>query len=80
MTLDLSSINWSHFTFNLLLGYAISWIYFFATLPYFKEILGKTRGYFIGYLSSWIVWFVASYIIDGKLDILVDDLSILKNN
>jgi hypothetical protein len=44
-------------------GYIISWLYFFITLPFFIKAFGKTKGAFINYILSWIVWIVAGYCI-----------------
>ena len=44
-------------------GYIISWLYFFITLPFFIKALGKTKGAFINYILSWVVWIVAGYFI-----------------
>jgi hypothetical protein len=54
----LNTIDWSKFTVNVLIGYAISWIYFLGTLGFIQHFVGKTAGYFINYGLSCIVWFI----------------------
>jgi hypothetical protein len=44
-------------------GYVISWVYFFLTLPIFIKILGKVTGGVVNYILSWIVWILAGYCI-----------------
>ena len=51
--------NWKRFTINIVLGYIISWLYFFLALPFFTLLFGKVQGATINYLISWIIWFVA---------------------
>jgi hypothetical protein len=45
------------------IGYIISWLYFFITLPFFIKAFGKTKGAFINYILSWIVWILVGYFI-----------------
>lgn len=46
---------------GIILGYAISWVYFFLTLPIFMKILGKINGTIINYGLSWLVWILVTY-------------------
>ena len=56
-------IDWTELTISVILGYAISWVYFFLTLPIMMKIFGKINGAIINYGVSWIVWIVTSYVI-----------------
>lgn len=46
---------------GVILGYAISWVYFFLTLPIFMKFLGKVNGTIINYGLSWLIWIVVTY-------------------
>jgi hypothetical protein len=54
----MKEINWKKFTANVIIGYAISWIYFLGTVTFFQKLFGKTNGAFINYGLSWIIWFI----------------------
>jgi hypothetical protein len=54
-------INWKKFTVNVIIGYVISWAYFFITLPLFYLVLGKVTGTILNYGISWLVWLGATY-------------------
>jgi hypothetical protein len=57
------NINWSRLGLGVILGYAISWVYFFVTLPIFMKLLGKVNGTIINYGLSWLIWIVVTYVI-----------------
>lgn len=61
--IDIQNINWTKLGLGVILGYAISWIYFFLTLPILIKLLGKVNGTIINYGLSWIVWIIATYLI-----------------
>ncbi len=46
---------------GVILGYAISWVYFFLTLPIFMKLLGKINGTVVNYGMSWLVWILVTY-------------------
>jgi hypothetical protein len=54
-------IDWKKLTVNVIIGYIVSWLYFFITLPLFQILFGKALGKVavagINYGLSWIVWF-----------------------
>lgn len=54
------NIEWSELTISIILGYAISWAYFFITLPLMINIFGKINGSIINYGISWIIWIIIS--------------------
>ena len=54
-------IDWSRLGLGVILGYAISWVYFFLTLPFFMKLLGKVNGTVINYGLSWLVWILVTY-------------------
>lgn len=51
-----NEIDWKGLTVGFVLGYAISWAYFFLTLPIFIHFLGKINGTIINYGVSWLLW------------------------
>jgi hypothetical protein len=55
----IDSIDWSKFTINVILGYGVSWVYFFLTASIFIKLFGKAQGYTINYIISWMIWIVA---------------------
>jgi hypothetical protein len=57
------TINWKKISLGILLGYAISWVYFFLTLPLFMYFLGKINGSVINYGLSWLIWIIVTYLI-----------------
>ncbi len=59
-------IDWSRLGLGVILGYAISWVYFFLSLPLLMKIMGKVNGTIINYGISWLVWIVVSYIIHSS--------------
>jgi hypothetical protein len=54
-------IDWSRLTVGFFLGYAISWVYFFLSLPILMKLLGKVNGTIINYGLSWLVWILVTY-------------------
>jgi hypothetical protein len=48
--------DWKELTMNAVIGYGLSWAYFFTTLSFFQARFGKYRGPFINYWISWGVW------------------------
>lgn len=54
-------IDWSRLGLGVILGYAISWVYFFLTLPFLMKLLGKVNGTIINYGLSWLVWIAVTY-------------------
>jgi hypothetical protein len=61
-------IDWSRLGLGVVLGYAISWVYFFLTLPIFMKLLGKVNGTVINYGLSWLVWILATYATHSTAD------------
>jgi hypothetical protein len=59
----LENINWPRLTIGFILGYAISWVYFFLSLPIIIKLLGKVNGTIINYGLSWIIWILATYLL-----------------
>jgi hypothetical protein len=53
--------DWRSPTINALIGYIISWLYFFIALPIFQTLFGRARGTAVNYGISWIVWIVATH-------------------
>jgi hypothetical protein len=62
----MNEINWSKIGLGIILGYGISWIYFFLSLPIFIKLLGKINGTIINYGLSWLIWILVTYIIHSK--------------
>ena len=56
-------IDWKKFTVNVVIGYAVSWIYFLVSLALFRKIFGKVNGVFVAYLTSWLVWILTAYLL-----------------
>jgi hypothetical protein len=56
-------IDWKQFTVNIIIGYAVSWIYFLVSLALFRTIFGVVKGVFVAYLSSWLVWILTAYLL-----------------
>jgi hypothetical protein len=46
-----------------LIGYIVSWMYFFISLPFIVQIFGKIKGSAINYGISWIIMIVIVYIL-----------------
>lgn len=61
-------IDWKRFSLGVVLGYAISWVYFFLTLPIFMKLLGKVNGTVINYGMSWLVWILVTYATHSTTD------------
>jgi hypothetical protein len=59
-------INLKQFTINIVIGYLISWAYFFITLPLFIILLGKFNGSIINYGLSWLLWIGVTYYLHKK--------------
>lgn len=51
-------LNWKKITINIIIGYAISCIYYLGTVSILQKLLGKTEGMIINYGLSWIVWYI----------------------
>ena len=69
----MKEINWKKFTVNVIIGNAISWIYFLGTLPFFQHLFGKTNGACINYGLSYIVWYIvfnALHVLNPKGEII----------
>lgn len=62
-----SNIDWSKLGLGIILGYAISWVYFFLTLPILIKLLGKINGTIINYGLSWLLWIIVTYIIHSSV-------------
>jgi len=56
-------VDWKQFTVNVIIGYAVSWIYFLVSLALFRTIFGVVKGVFVAYLSSWLVWILTAYLL-----------------
>jgi hypothetical protein len=56
-------IDWTELTVSVIIGYAISWAYFFLTLPLMIKLIGKITGSIVNYGISWIVWIAVTIII-----------------
>lgn len=48
---------------NAVIGYVVSWAFFFVTLPVFTAVLGKARGVFADYMVSWGLLLVVMYVL-----------------
>ncbi len=62
-------IDWAKLSLWFILGYLISWAYFFISLPLFIYWLGKINGSIINYGISWIIWMlitIAPEVINDK--------------
>lgn len=57
-----NEISWPKIGLGIILGYAVSWVYFFLTLPILIHLLGKINGTIINYGLSWLVWIIVTYI------------------
>lgn len=58
-------IDWSRLTVGFILGYAISWMYFFLSLPIFIKLLGKVNGTILNYGLSWFIWILVTYVMES---------------
>lgn len=56
-------INWKQLTVNMIIGYAVSWIYFLVSLALFRKTFGTVKGGIIAYVSSLLVWILTSYML-----------------
>jgi len=56
-------VDWKQFTVNVIIGYAVSWIYFLVSLALFRTIFGIVKGAAVAYLSSWLVWILTAYLL-----------------
>jgi len=56
-------IDWKQLTVNVIIGYAVSWIYFLVSLALFRKTFGTVKGTAIAYLSSWLVWILTAYLL-----------------
>jgi hypothetical protein len=59
----MNEIKWPKLTIGAILGYLISWMYFFITLPILTHLLGKITGIIVNYGLACLVWIVVIYII-----------------
>ena len=48
---------------NAVIGYMVSWAFFFLTLPVFTAVLGKAKGVFADYMVSWGLLLVVMYVL-----------------
>jgi hypothetical protein len=55
--------DWRELTVNAVVGYGVSWGYFFLSLGFFQERLGKIKGAFVNYWISWVVWIGTTYVL-----------------
>lgn len=60
----LNTIDWKNLTVNGIIGYIISWTYFFITLNTFQKVFGKINGTVINYSASWLIWIISVFIIN----------------
>jgi hypothetical protein len=60
----LSSLDWKNLTENAIIGYILSWIFFFITLNTFQKVFGKINGTVINYSASYLVWVIIIYILN----------------
>ena len=56
-------IDWKKLTVNVIIGYAVSWIYFLVSLALFRKTFGIVNGGIIAYLSSLLVWILTAYLL-----------------
>lgn len=68
----LNIFDWKKFTINVIIGYIISWLYFFISLPSLQSIFGKVTGSIINYSISvvvliMVIYFLQIYNPDGEL-------------
>lgn len=56
-------IDWTELTISVIIGYVISWAYFFLTLPIMIKFVGKITGPIVNYGISWIVWLFVTILI-----------------
>jgi len=68
-------VNLKKLTISALIGYIISWTYFFVTLPIFQKLFGIVKGGFINYMISWILLLLVIFLlgviypnIDGEVE------------
>ena len=55
--------DWRELTMNAVIGYGVSWGYFFLTLGFFQRLFGKVKGAFVNYGISWVVWIGTTYVL-----------------
>jgi hypothetical protein len=58
------SYNVKNLTINTILGYVISWLYFFMTLSIFQRIFGSVYGVGINLAISYGIWFIIFYLLN----------------
>ena len=56
-------IDLKQFTVNVIIGYAVSWIYFLVSLALFRKTFGTVKGGIIAYVSSLLVWILTAYLL-----------------
>ena len=56
-------IDWKKFTVNVIIGYAVSWLYFLVSLALFRKTFGTVKGAAVAYLSSLLVWILTAYLL-----------------
>ena len=56
-------IDWKKLTVNVIIGYAVSWLYFLVSLALFRKIFGVVKGAAVAYLSSLLVWILTAYLL-----------------
>ena len=52
---------WATFSWQILIAYGISWLYFFFTVRIFTSIFGNIFGTVLNYGISWIVMIIAVF-------------------
>ena len=68
------TFDWKSLTTNVLLGYILSWVYFTIAFYLLYKVIGKVKSAFFAYATSWVVWIVASALLQ-KYNPLGDTLS-----
>ena len=56
-------IDLKQLTVNVIIGYAVSWIYFLVSLALFRKTFGTVKGGIRAYVSSLLVWILTSYML-----------------
>lgn len=62
-TISIETIK--NLSINTIVAYAISWTYFFTTLPFITNALGKIKGTTVNYLISWGIMLVVIYVLQA---------------
>ena len=59
--IDLSTFSWAKLSWHLLIGYGLSWLYFFCTVRIFTSLFGNIFGAALNYGISWILLIVVVF-------------------